>query len=159
MNQILTWSATCCMWRVETVSKWEDKKNYCFAVCQKKTHGKPWLCRVSQKSTRQSISLPCALILRVFSWAHSAKIMFAVCPWICTRQTMVYTAKSKFPVVYSVFAGIHIMQVVTGSAITLKTVPEPIYSLYNAGLQTSKGLERPYPVCRKSKRVWQDSSA
>ena len=37
-----------------------QKKFYCFAVCQKHTHGKPWLCRVSQKSTRQSISLPCA---------------------------------------------------------------------------------------------------
>ena len=101
MYQILTWSATCCMWRVEKISKWEDKKkfialpcakkkhtaNHDFAVCHKKAHGKVFLCRV-------------LWFCRVFSWAHSAKIIFAVCPWICTRQTMVHTAKSKFLVMH-----------------------------------------------------------
>jgi len=67
-------------------AKKKHTANHDFAVCQKKTHGKPWLCRV-------------LWFCRVFSWAHLAKIMFAVCPWICTRQTMVHTAKSKFPVV------------------------------------------------------------
>ena len=112
MYQILTWSATCCMWRVETVSKWEDKKNLLLCRVQKKTHGKPWLCRVSKKThgkvflcrvLKKAHGKPwlCRVLwfCRVFSWAHSAKIMFDVCPWICTRQTMVHTAKSKFPVV------------------------------------------------------------
>ena len=53
-----------------------QKKFYCFAVCQKKVHGKIFLCRVSKKthgkvflyrvlkkSTRQTMILPCALIL------------------------------------------------------------------------------------------------
>ena len=88
------------------------QKNLLLCRVPKKTHGKPWLCRVSQKNTRQSISLQCAKkthgkpwlcrvlwFCRVFSWAHSAKIMFVVCPWICARQTMVHTVKSKFPVV------------------------------------------------------------
>ena len=38
MYQILTWSATCCMWRVETVSKWEDKKKIITLLCAKKKH-------------------------------------------------------------------------------------------------------------------------
>ena len=113
MYQILTWSATCCMWRVEKVSKWEDKKNFIalscakkkhttnhdFAVCHKKTHGKVFLCRVLKKTHGKPWLCRVLWFCRVFSWAHSAKIMFAVCPWICTRQTMVHTAKSKFPVV------------------------------------------------------------
>ena len=34
--QILTWSTTCCMWRVEKVSRLE-KKTYLFAECKKNT--------------------------------------------------------------------------------------------------------------------------
>ena len=52
----------------------------CFAVCQKKTHGKVFLCRVLKKSTQQRMTLPCALVLSCVFLAHSAKIMFAVCP-------------------------------------------------------------------------------
>ena len=50
MNQILTWSATCCMWRVEKISKWEDKKKFIALPCAK-------------KNTRQTMTLPCALVL------------------------------------------------------------------------------------------------
>jgi len=61
------------MWKVEKVSRWEDNFFYYFAVCQNKTHGKILFCRVSQKNTRQSISL---------LWAkkkHTVKSDFVVC--------------------------------------------------------------------------------
>ena len=61
------------MWKIEKVSRWKDKKFYYFAVCQNKTHGKVMLCRVPKKSTRQSISLPCA------KKKHTAKHIFVVC--------------------------------------------------------------------------------
>jgi len=60
MYQILTWSATCCMWRVEKVSKWEDKKNLLLGRVPKKSTRQTMTLPCVKKSTRQSISLPCA---------------------------------------------------------------------------------------------------
>jgi len=44
-------------------AKKKHTANHDFAVCHKKTHGKVFLCRVLKKSTRQTMTLPCALVL------------------------------------------------------------------------------------------------
>ena len=44
-------------------AKKKHTANHDFAVCHKKAHGKIFLCRVLKKSTRQTMTLPCTLVL------------------------------------------------------------------------------------------------
>ena len=65
--QILTWSTTCCMWRVEKILRSEEKKTYLFTKC-KKTLGKIF-------------SLPSA------KGKHSANLLLCRVPLMDTQQT------------------------------------------------------------------------
>ena len=58
--QILTWSTTCCMYRVEKVSRAEEGKKF-------------RLCREPTQNTRKMINLPSAIK------KHSANNVFVEC--------------------------------------------------------------------------------
>ena len=60
---------------------------YDCAVCQKKAHGKAWLCRV-------------LYFCSVFLCQHLAKVCFAMCPKHDTWQMMGHTAYKQFLVVH-----------------------------------------------------------
>ena len=73
-----------------------QKKIIALPCAKKKAHGKPWLCRVSQKSTRQSISLPCALVLPCVFLSTLGKIH--VCRVPVNLHTANYGAHGKIEV-------------------------------------------------------------
>ena len=73
-----------------------------FYCVQKKAHGKfntlPCAMSLSCAKVRHTLCrVP--LVCRVFIYRHSAKLLFAVCPRNCIRQTRWHTANAEFPVV------------------------------------------------------------
>ena len=117
MYQILTYSTTCCMWRVGKVSRCEEKmflllcpveKKYTtdlllclFAVCQKTHTAKTLPCAKLKHTAKHGLAV-CPIIamhlwLPCFYWVTHDK-SFAVCPKSCPRQRLRHTANMPFPV-------------------------------------------------------------
>ena len=109
MYQILIWSSTCCMWRVEKVSTWEKEKIlllcckthgkimlYHFAMYHKKAHIIIFLYCVPKKSTRQSFFIVCYIFAVC---AYEKKIICCVPDKKNTRQTTEHMANSQIPIV------------------------------------------------------------
>jgi len=63
--------------------------------------GKDPLCRVLIFAERQTLGKE--IFAECVVW-HSAKSLFAECPWFATRQSLRHSAKSLFPVVGGEFS-------------------------------------------------------
>ena len=105
-----------------------------FAVCLNKTHGKACICRVSEKSTRQSMAVPCAKKTHtsehgfaVCQKMHTAKHDFAVC---AHDQRLLYhvpdrkhTANTRFAIIYAWSSTVAKKRSISAHAVQL--LPEP----------------------------------
>jgi len=92
-----------------------------FAVCLNKTHDKACICHVSEKSTWQSMALPCAKKM------HTSEHGFAVCAYdqrlLCHVPDRKHTANTRFAIMYAWSSTVAKKRSISAHAVQL--LPEP----------------------------------
>ena len=98
-----------------------------FAVCLNKTYGKACICRVSEKSTRQSMALPCAKKMHTAKHDFAVCYIFAMCAHgqglLCHVPDRKHTANTCFAIMYAWSSTVAKKRSISAHAVQL--LPEP----------------------------------